>query len=85
MPKTPVKRVPAKFNAPVTSKGVNHTPKARVEKTLASVHTSMAVEGLKPSKVTVALGKEYLDGKISAQEAISRIKAKHLSGSNRHT
>ena len=54
--------------------------KKRVNKALASVHASMAMEGLKPSKVTVALGRQYLEGEISGQEAISKVKAKHLTG-----
>jgi hypothetical protein len=52
----------------------------RVNKALASVHASMAMEGLKPSKATVDLGRQYLEGKINGQEAISRIKARHLAG-----
>jgi osmotically-inducible protein OsmY len=53
--------------------------KKRVDKALASVHASMAMEGLEPSKVTVNLGRQYLEGKISGQEAISKIKARHLT------
>ncbi len=53
--------------------------KERVNKALASVHASMAMEGLKPSKAAVALGKQYLEGKISGQEAISKVKARHLA------
>jgi hypothetical protein len=37
----------------------------------------MAMEGLEPSKVTVALGRQYLEGKISSQEAILKIKVKN--------
>lgn len=51
--------------------------KKKVNKALASVHASMAMEGLKPSK---ALGRQYLEGKISGQEAISKVKARHLAG-----
>lgn len=51
--------------------------KVKVRKALASVNASMAVEGLKPSKTTIALGRQYLEGKISSQEAIARVKAKH--------
>lgn len=54
--------------------------KKRVNKALASVHASMAMEGLKPSKLTVALGRQYLEGEISGQEAIFRVKARHLTG-----
>jgi hypothetical protein len=52
----------------------------RVNKALASVHASMAVEGLQPDKITIALGRQFLEGKISGQEAIARIKARYLAG-----
>jgi hypothetical protein len=56
----------------------------RIKKTLASVHASMAMEGLKPSRMTVVLGRQYLEEKISCQEAIEKIKMKHLLSSGIH-
>ena len=47
---------------------------------MANVHASMAVEGLKPSKVCVSLGKQYLEGKIRGHEAIAKIKAMYRRG-----
>ena len=51
---------------------------SRIERSIANVHASMAMEGLKPSKVCIALGKQYLEGKIRGQEAIAKVKAMHL-------
>jgi hypothetical protein len=53
--------------------------KTSVKKALASVNASMAVEGLKPSRKTMALGKQFLEGKVSIQEAVDRVKAQHLT------
>ena len=47
----------------------------RIERAMASVHASIAVEGLKPSKACVAFGKQYLEGEIPGHEAITRVKA----------
>jgi hypothetical protein len=53
--------------------------KANIQKILASTKASMAVEGLKPSRRTMALGRQYLEGKISIQEAVDKVKAQHLT------
>ena len=53
--------------------------KINVRKALASVNASMAVEGLRPSRKTVSLGRKYLEGKITSQEAINKIKAQHTT------
>jgi hypothetical protein len=45
---------------PVKAQQAEPQVKKRVDKALASVHASMAMEGLKPSEVTVALGRQYL-------------------------
>jgi len=57
--------------------------KTNIPKILASTKASMAVEGLKPSRRTMTLGRQYLEGKISIQEAVDRVKARHLT-SQRH-
>jgi hypothetical protein len=56
--------------------------KINVRRALASVNASMAIEGLKPNKSTVALGRQYLEGKISSQEAIVKIKAKYIGSTD---
>lgn len=35
---------------------------------------TLAIEGLKPSKMAVTINREFLEGKISSKEAIDRIK-----------
>ncbi len=44
---------------------------------IAHVQASMAVEGLKPSMKAQIIGKRYLDGKLSSEEAIAQIKMQH--------
>jgi hypothetical protein len=73
-----VKKSIPKAKTPIKTQQSETQVKKRVDKALASVHASMAMEGLKPSKVTVALGRKYLEGEISGQEAILRVKARHL-------
>jgi uncharacterized protein (DUF342 family) len=77
--KVAVKKSILKVKTPIKTQQSETQVKERVNKALASVHASMAMEGLKPSKVTVALGRQYLEGKISGQEAISKVKARHLA------
>jgi hypothetical protein len=55
----------------------NTEASGRIERVMASVHASMAVEGLRPSKRCIVLGKQYLEGKIHGQEAIAKVKARH--------
>ena len=50
-----------------------------IDRVIASVTATLAVEGLKPSKAAVAINRNYLEGKISSKEAIERIKAKYLT------
>jgi len=38
---------------------------------------SMATEGLQPSLHAQALGKQYLEDKITSREAVARIKERH--------
>ncbi|MEA1960441.1 MAG: antitoxin VbhA family protein [Bacillota bacterium] len=45
----------------------------------SSVKASMDFEGLKPSAYAQKVGQYYLEGKISSQDAIAKIKAKHTS------
>lgn len=49
-----------------------------INKIIASVSASLAVEGLKPSDAGTAITRQYLEGKISSKQAIQRIKDKHL-------
>ena len=56
---------------------------SRIKRAMANVHASMAVEGLKPSKICVTIGKQYLEGKICSQEAIARVKARHLGATEK--
>lgn len=72
------KKVLVKGGLKTKVKGINKPVEGRVKKALASANASLAVEGLKPSKLTVSLGKQYLEGKISAQDAIAKVKAKYL-------
>jgi len=64
--------------------------KTRVRKVLkntriiSSVGASMAFEGLKPSAHAQAIGKQYLEDKISSREAIARIKESHSSKFGRY-
>jgi hypothetical protein len=74
-----VKVAVKKVKTPIKAQQSETQVRNRVNKALASVHASMAMEGLKPSQATVALGRQYLEGKISGQEAISKVKARHLA------
>jgi len=49
----------------------------QIERVIANVQTSMAVEGLKPSAKARVIGKQYLEGKISSKEAVTKIKMQH--------
>jgi len=53
------------------------TKHAQIERVIANVQASMAVEGLKPSAKAQVIGKKYLEGKISSKEAITKIKIQH--------
>ncbi|MHB8077402.1 hypothetical protein E4K67_12360 [Desulfosporosinus fructosivorans] len=46
---------------------------------ISGVSASMAFEGLKPSTHAKAIGKRYLEDKISSGEAVAGIKARHAS------
>lgn len=39
----------------------------------------MAMEGLRPSSHARTVGKQYLENKITAKEAVAKVKAKHAS------
>lgn len=43
----------------------------------SSVKASMDFEGLRPSAYAQKIGERYLEGKISSQDALAKIKAKH--------
>jgi len=46
---------------------------------ISSVRASMAMEGLQPSRHAQALGKQYLEDRITGSEAVAKIKEKHSS------
>lgn len=48
-----------------------------IEKIVKDVTATLAIEGLKPSKAAVTINRQFLEGKISSKEAISRIKAQY--------
>ena len=47
------------------------------KRVISSVRASMAMEGLQPSLHAQALGKLYLEDKITSREAVARIKERH--------
>ncbi len=51
--------------------------KVAKKRIISSVRASMDFGGLKPSLHAQRVGKDYLEGKISSQEAIMKIKEKH--------
>lgn len=51
----------------------------KVERVIANVRASMAVEGIKPSARAQSVGRKYLEGKISGQEAVNKVKMQHAS------
>ena len=53
----------------------NHTH--NIDKIINNVTATLAIEGLKPSKSAVSINRKFLEGKISSQEAIRRIKVKY--------
>jgi len=58
----------------------NNTKTKRV---IESVGASLAFENLKPSKHAQAVGKQYLEDKISSREAVDKVKEKHAPGFGR--
>lgn len=51
--------------------------KTDIDRVIANVQASMAVEGLTPSREAKAIGKKYLAGELTSQEAIDAIKRNH--------
>ena len=49
-----------------------------IDKIVNNVTATLAIEGLKPSESTIKINRQFLEGKISSQEAIKRIKAKYV-------
>lgn len=49
-----------------------------IENIIANVSATLAVEGLRPSCTAISINRKYLEGKISSEEAIEKIKAKYL-------
>jgi hypothetical protein len=50
-----------------------------IDKIIASTSVTLAVEGLKPSKSGAAITRQYLEGNITSQQAIKKIKEIHLN------
>ncbi len=50
-----------------------------IDKIVKNVTATLAIEGLKPSKSAIAINRQFLEGKISSQEAINRIKANYIN------
>ena len=57
---------------------IKMTPE-EVERVIANVHASMAVEGMIPSTQARAIGRHYLEGKITSNEALNKIKKQHAA------
>ncbi|NMB96439.1 MAG: antitoxin VbhA family protein [Clostridiaceae bacterium] len=49
-----------------------------IDKIVNNVTATLRIEGLKPSKSAILINREFLEGKISSQEAIKRIKSKYV-------
>lgn len=54
-----------------------------VKLVIANVLASMAVEGIKPSRKAKVIGKQYLEGKLSSKEAVTKIKILHAAKFNK--
>jgi hypothetical protein len=50
-----------------------------IDKIIASASATLAVEGLKPSKSGAAITRQYLEGNITSEQAIEKIKKIHLN------
>ena len=55
-------------------------PTKNIDKIVRNVTATLAIEGLKPSQSAVNINRQFLEGKISSQEAIKRIKDKYVRG-----
>lgn len=60
-------------------KAINRKPVKNNARVISSVGASMAMEGLQPSSHARTVGKQYLENKITAKEAVAKVKAKHAS------
>ncbi|GEM_PF-3982097 len=49
-----------------------------IEKVVKNVTVTLAIEELKPSKEVVTINWQFLEEKISSEEAVNRIKAKYV-------
>lgn len=49
----------------------------KINRVIANVKTSMAVEGIRPSRKAQVIGRQYLEGKISSKEAIAKIRKQY--------
>lgn len=53
--------------------------RGEIERVISNVQASMAIEGMKPSAEAQSIGKQYLEGKISSNEAVAKIKMQHAA------
>lgn len=51
---------------------------SKIESIIKNVTATLAIEGLKPSEEAVNINRQFLEGNISSNEAIRRIKEKYL-------
>lgn len=49
-----------------------------IESIIKNATASLAMEGLKPSKEAVNINRQFLEGNISSEEAVKKIKESHL-------
>ncbi len=49
------------------------------KRVIKSVSATLAFEGLKPSRYAKAVGKQYLENKISSNEAVAKVKERYTS------
>ncbi len=51
----------------------------KTKRVIRSVRASLEFEGLKPSRHAQAVGKQYLEDKISSREAVTKVKERYAS------
>ena len=58
----------------MVERGEKKMTSENIERILANAKATLAVEGLKPSKIAVEITRIYLAGEITSEQAISLIK-----------
>lgn len=51
-----------------------------IDKIVANVKTTMAVEGLRASDSAIAISRLFMEGKISTDDAVKKIIKNHIKG-----